>query len=69
LDQPRYTTETRDHEYVDLEMIKLFSRVYAFYEEKGHVIMDCHFVPFHIKVGIARHVDLHNVAGVLMDQP
>ncbi len=57
LDQTRHITETRDHEYVDLEMIRLLSRVYAFYEE-GHVIMDCPFVPFHIRLGIVRHVEL-----------
>jgi len=38
-------------------MIKLLSRVCAFYEEEGHVIMDCNFVPFHIIVGIAKHVE------------
>jgi hypothetical protein len=68
LDQTRYTAKTRDHEYVDLEMIRLFSRVCAFYEEERHV-MDCLFVPFHTKVGIARHVELQNVARALMDQP
>jgi hypothetical protein len=47
-----------DHESLDLEMIRLFSRVYSFCEEKGHAIMDCPFVPFHIKVGIARHLEL-----------
>jgi hypothetical protein len=47
----------------------LFSRVCAFYEEKGHAIMDCPFVPFHIKVGIIKHVELQNVVGALMDQP
>jgi hypothetical protein len=52
---------------MDSEVTKLLSRVYAFYEE-GHAIMDCPFVPFHIKVGIVRHVELHNVAGALMDQ-
>jgi hypothetical protein len=30
--------------------------------------MDCPFVPFHIKIGITRHVELLNVAGTLMDQ-
>jgi len=49
-------------------MIKLLSRVYVFCKE-GHVIMDCPFVPFHIRAGIARHVELQNVAGKLMDQP
>jgi hypothetical protein len=27
--------------------------------------MDCPFVTFHIKVGIARHVELQNVVGAL----
>jgi hypothetical protein len=31
--------------------------------------MDSLFVPFHIRAGIARHVELQNVAGTLMDQP
>jgi hypothetical protein len=30
--------------------------------------MDCPFVPFHIKAGIAKHVMLQNVAGALVDQ-
>jgi hypothetical protein len=30
--------------------------------------MDCPFVPFHIKENIARHVELQNVARLLMDQ-
>jgi hypothetical protein len=47
LDQPKYTIKTWDHEFVDWEMFRLISRVYAFYEEKGHVIMDFPFVPFH----------------------
>jgi hypothetical protein len=38
-------------------MVKLLSTVYAFYDEEGHVIMDCPFVPFHIRAGIARHVE------------
>jgi len=42
---------------MDLGMVKLLSRVCAFCEE-GHAIMDCPFVPFHIRVGIARHVEL-----------
>ncbi len=46
-------------------MIRLLSKVCAFYEE-GHAITDCPFVPFHIKIGIARHVELQNVAGALM---
>jgi hypothetical protein len=53
---------------MDSKMVRLFSRVYAFYEE-GHAIMDSFFVPFHIKASIARHVELHNVVGALMDQP
>ncbi len=58
MDQTRHTIETQDHEYVDSEMIKLLSRLCAFYEEEGHAIMDCPFVPFHIKAVIARHVEL-----------
>ncbi len=58
LDQIRYMVETWDHEFMDLEMIRLLSRVCAFCEEEGHVIVDCPFVPFHIRVGIARHVEL-----------
>jgi len=58
-----------DHEFVDLKMIRLLSKVYAFYEEEGHVIMDCPFVPFHIRATIARHVELQNVAKMLIDQP
>jgi hypothetical protein len=40
---------------MDSEVARLLSKVCAFYEE-GHVIMDCHFVPFHIKEGIVKHV-------------
>jgi len=58
LDQTRYPTKTQDHEYVDSEVIILFSKVYAFYEEEGHVVMDYPFVPFHIKTNIVRHVEL-----------
>ncbi len=69
LDQTKYTTETRDHESMNLEMVRLLSKVCAFCEEERHVIMDCPFVPFHIKANIARHVELQNVARALMDQP
>jgi hypothetical protein len=58
LDQSRYTTKTQDHEFMGSKMVRLFSRVCAFCEEKGHVIMDCPFVPFHIRRNIARHVEL-----------
>jgi hypothetical protein len=54
---------------VDLEVVRLLSKVYAFCEEKGHAILDCPFLPFHVRIGIVRHVELQNVAGVLMDQP
>jgi len=53
---------------MDSEVVKLLSRVYAFYE-KGHAIMDCPFVPFNIKASIARHVELQHVIGTLMDHP
>ncbi len=52
---------------MDLEVARLLSKVYAFPEE-GHAIMDFPFVLFHIKVNIARHVELQNVARTLMDQ-
>jgi len=39
-------------------MIKLLSKVCAFFEEEGHVIMDCPFVPFHIKVSIGKYMEL-----------
>jgi len=39
-------------------MVKLLSKVCALCEEKGHVIMDCPFVYFHIKIGIVGHVEL-----------
>jgi hypothetical protein len=50
LDQPKYTTKKWDHGFMDLEMVRVISKVCAFCEEKKHVIMDCPFVPFHIKV-------------------
>ncbi len=68
LDQIRCIAKTRDHESMDLKVTRLLSRVCAFCEEKGHAIMDCPFVPFHIRVSIVRHVELHNVVGTLLDQ-
>jgi hypothetical protein len=53
---------------VDLEVGRLLSKVYAFYAEEGHVIMDCLFVPFHIITSSAKHMELQNVEGTLMDQ-
>jgi hypothetical protein len=53
---------------MDLKVIKLFSRVFAFCEEERHAIMDCPFVPFHIRIGVTKHVELQNVAGALVDQ-
>ncbi len=69
MEQTRHTAETRNHESVDSETIKLLSKVFALCEEERHAIMDCLFVPFHIKVGMARHVELQNVVGVVIDQP
>jgi hypothetical protein len=43
---------------MESKVVKLLSKVCAFYEEKVHVIMDCPFVHFHIKASIARHVEL-----------
>jgi hypothetical protein len=56
-----YTTETQNHEYVNSEVAIILSRVYALCEE-GHTIMDCPFLPFHVKISIVRHVELQNVA-------
>jgi hypothetical protein len=53
---------------VDTEVAVLFSRIYAFCKEEGHAIMDCPFVPFHIIIGITRHLELQNVVGALMVQ-
>jgi hypothetical protein len=58
----------QEHEFVDLEVAKLLSRICDFCEEERLVIMDCPFVPFHIRVGITKHVELQNVARTLMDQ-
>jgi hypothetical protein len=54
---------------MDLEMVTLLSKVCAFCEKEGRVIMDCPFVPFHIRACIVRHVELQNMAQTLMDQP
>jgi len=43
---------------MDSKVVKLLSKVYAFYEEEGHVIMDCLFVHFHVKTSIVKHVEL-----------
>ncbi len=53
---------------MDSEMVRLLSKVCAFCEEEGHAIMDCPFVPFHIRIDIVKHVELQNVARTLMDQ-
>ncbi len=53
---------------MDSEVARLLSKVYAFCEEEGYTIMHCPFGPFHIKACIAKHVELWNVAGTLMDQ-
>jgi hypothetical protein len=53
---------------MDLEMVRLISKVCAFCEEKRHAIMDCPFVPFHIKASIVKHVELQNEPRTLLDQ-
>jgi hypothetical protein len=58
LDQTRYTVETHDHEFVDLEVVKFVSTVCALCEEERYAIMDCPLVFFHTRVSIARHVEL-----------
>jgi hypothetical protein len=57
-----------DHDFVDSKVAKLLLKVYAFCDEEGHAIMDCPFVPFHIKVNIVKHVELQNGARTLMAQ-
>jgi hypothetical protein len=52
---------------MDLEVIKLLSRVCAFCEKERHAIPDCPFLSFHIKASIVKHVELQNVARALMD--
>ncbi len=54
---------------MDTKVVKLLSRICAFCEEKGHAIMGCPIVPFHIRACITIHVELQNVVGALMDQP
>jgi hypothetical protein len=66
LDQTKYIDETRDHEYMDTETTRLLSKLCAFCEEV-HAIMDYPSIPFHIKKGIVKHVELQNVAKTLMD--
>ncbi len=53
---------------MDSQVVRLLSKVWAFCEEEGHAIMDCPFVPFHIRTSIVRHVELQNVVGTLGDQ-
>jgi len=43
---------------MDLEMVRLVSKAYAFCEEERHAIMNCPFVFFHIIVDIVKHVEL-----------
>jgi hypothetical protein len=54
---------------MNLEMVRLLSKVCAFCEEERHAIMDCPCVAFHIRANILWHVELQNVVGTLMDQP
>ncbi len=37
--------------------------------KRRNEIMDFPFVSFHIRIDIAKHVELQNVATTLMDQP
>ncbi len=68
MDQTKYTIETRDHEFVDLDVIRLLSIVCTLYEEEGHPTMDRPFVHFHIKAGSVKPVEFQNVVKTLMDQ-
>jgi hypothetical protein len=54
LDQTKHITKRRDHEFVDLEMIMLLSRVCAFCEE-GHAITNyplCLFTSEYVLLGM-----------------
>ncbi len=53
-----YIVRTKDHEFVDLKVARLLSKVCAFCEEEGHAIMDCPLVFFHTRIDIARHTEL-----------
>jgi hypothetical protein len=37
--------------------LHIYGKGIALCEEEGHAIMDCVFVPFHIKAGITKHVE------------
>jgi hypothetical protein len=41
---------------MDLEVAIILSRICALREKKGHAFMDCLFMPFHIIIGIVKHV-------------
>ncbi len=58
LDETMYTVETWDHESMDSKVVRLLSKVCAFYEEEIHAIMDCPFVPFHIETNITKHMEI-----------
>jgi hypothetical protein len=53
---------------MDSEMVRLISKVCVFCEKNKNTIMDCLYVPFHIREGIVKHMELQNVARTLMDQ-
>ncbi len=69
LDQTSYIAKIEDHESMDSEVAKLLSKAYAFYAQKKERNHGLSFVSFHIRIDIARHVELQNVATTLMDQP
>ncbi len=46
LDQIRYITEIRDHEYVDSKLVKLFSRIYALCDERRRCNYGLYFCAF-----------------------
>ncbi len=68
MDQTRYITKTQDHGFVDSKVVSLLLGICAFYEKERHAITDYPFVPFQIRACIAKHVELQNVVGALMDQ-
>jgi hypothetical protein len=68
LDQTKHVIETFGSWICGFGNDQVIFKGFALCEEEGHVIMDCPFVPFHIKTSIAKNVELQNVARALIDQ-
>jgi hypothetical protein len=53
---------------MDLEVANFFQKYKHFVRKKDMQLWILLFVPFHIKTSIAKHVELQNVVGALMDR-